>query len=247
MNGFLYYIPNRQAVPTEDLAAVGLAHAFDEGVTPTACPVTHGPDGAGGVVLSDSARAKPGYYPDQQTWLAAGNGLQVGWYKGEMPTRADLGRRRMLDGYHVALADGDDKWIVPVIRSWEENGKGIVPLPAVPRRKALDATGKLCAGDVLPQYESIWRSIAEVWDELSNPDQPAAAEDLDDKRDMLAIELLAMNYLIGPAEVVAMGLFEHPNPATALIILLACDQPGYAAIKKKADPAGGCMSDGGAD
>ena len=167
--GFLYYLPDRQQVPSfEDLKTAGLGYAFDVGADADQKSLAHrgvqgGPDGGKGIlVASVSADQRAiGYHPDRQTWRKLAGKSQhrvwVGHDKENPPAPADLVRAELLPGHEVKLADGHH-YTIPVARGIAagDNGELSGWYHALPRSVDLDDAGQWTYGDVLPRYRWLW-------------------------------------------------------------------------------------------
>lgn len=242
MSGLLYYLPTLEHAELGEMAELGLAYAFENNCTPR--PVRGaGPDGEQGVVIYDSTRVpKPGYYPEQQTWLKIpGNpaGAWVGCYKNknEPVTPEDLARQEQLSGHLVELAD-DQEWLVPVARACGETRDGQPVLyQAVPTRLALDPEdGKWTDGEVIERYRPLWSIATEWWDryralaEAEEGSEPEETFDFDRRADA-ATSVLAVNYRLARAEVALLGLFDGKTPRAVLDAMV--DRPTIEEWLKK--------------
>lgn len=245
MPGFLYYIP-RLLGPPADLIAAGVGHAFES--KPICRQITgNGPDGQGGIVLGDGQRVpEVGHFPARQRWIKdPSQELWVGVYTdGPLPGPADLLRQKPITGHWLELLDGR-QWLVPVARQHQEQNGELRWAHNLPRRLSRAGGGTWQSSAIVPRYQAIW-DLAERW-ETSNTDAARnAGKKGDDGEDVAsfkfndavegAIRVLAVNYLVGPAEVDLLGLLSI-DLATEVLDAL-CDTPTRLAwFKKKAAAA----------
>ena len=246
----LYFIPERDTnIDRAELRALGLAYAFDAGGPLAKCGCARGPEGKAGVVVCGAASAaKVGFYPDSQTWqripgLAAGPGPGVDAFVGRDTAAAvepaELLRPDATDGHEVQLGDGQ-RWLVPVALAVAEDQGQVVRFTPLPRRMELDAEGKFTPGDPLPVYDALW-AVAEAYLKVIADAVAAAAEGqpvqltIDDD---WALDALAVNYRLGRAEIVVLGLLTWGGPVVENILNAVIDMPGMARLKKKLDSAG---------
>ncbi len=234
MGGYLYYVPGASDA---DPRAAGLKYAFD-GRSPTRCPVTRGPDGDAGVVLSCDDALRVRYVPGEQEWgPVPGTGAWVGYWRDRLPGPQDLARTDLLDGHAITLLDGRE-WIVPIARKVLVEGGEIVAWPtALPCAVRLDDAGKWQIGDVVPRYRWLWE-IAGRWLDArfgATETDDGISYDFDSLFDEAALVLQA-NYRIGRAEASLAGLFETATAKRVLDLLI--DVPTFEAVLKKKRAAG---------
>jgi hypothetical protein len=256
-DGFLYFLPGEHQgdVDVSLLRRRGLGYAFDDKSAMAKNPITgRGPGGHSGVLVADDRRT-PGhrtrYDPEAQTWRTVpktgDDPAWVGIWNASPPTPEILLRTEVIAGRWAELGDGRD-WAIPVVRACREDQDAIVGTPAVPCRADLGDNGTFVRGEVLPAYQGIWESLDELWTAVMADFVEGRMEKLDaidpQVLDAAAAELLAVNYAVGPAEIVLLGLFQHPNPFALRILVIALDVAGYLEIKKKQECDGSSSPDG---
>jgi hypothetical protein len=254
MPGFLYYIPNGTAAfgPAE-IKNHGLAYALAH---PSVREVRGGPDGGDGVIVAEDGRVSPGdhgFFKDRQEWRKIpGSPAWVGMFTGRQPVPEDLARSKQLPGHWVTLLDGQ-AWHCPAAKRWIEQEGELRWLCPLPQRARLGEDGRWQSGDVIPQYAAVW-GLARRW-EAMRVSAPIETTDGQNARQVFAfddlltgaVQALAVNYAIGPAEVDLLGLL---SDETAVKILDALsDIPTRIAWQKKsadAAPAGTTTGPGSA-
>jgi hypothetical protein len=266
MSGFLYYLARGAdtATPAE-LIAAGLGYAFAGPDSPSLRGCTGGPDGGRGVVAALGAQfkgAEIGYFPDRQNWRRIPESVRsvapagsvgdvwVGFYTAALPTPEELRRPDALTGHAVELGDGRG-WVIPVARAHAETDGELVYQCALPRCVGLDESGEWSRESVVPRYARLWSVAERWWAELGEqiaalagkePDADGAdgesgglAFDFPGAIDA-AIECLATNYRVGPAEVAALGLLTDQNVAEILNAVV--DWPTWVAWRQKKTTGG---------
>lgn len=265
MAGFLYYLPDRTGpgVTRAMLDGLGLSHAFER--QPAVRGVVTGPAEKPGVILVDDQRVERiGYHREAQHWEPVpGSEAWIGYYLDAKPGPADLARGKQLDGASVELGDGN-QWLIPIARSAATADDGIAWHVNVPRGMALGADGKWAMGSVLERYRGLWdlcvgylevrigssegtrkqiggREVVEV-DFNQFPDLATAAT-----------AVLGHNYVVGPAEASALGLWT--TDTITAVMDAASDwttvadwfKKKLATMQDQAEPAGGNSADGQQD
>jgi hypothetical protein len=244
MAGFLYFAPtDKSELSAGDLAALGLAYAFDGQHVARGCSA--GPGGKRGlVVVADGFDlGRLGYYPDRQEWRCIPKSeIWCGLFKDDRPAPADLARQQPLPGHLVKLAD-DRKWLVPVARALVADGDQLAFQCRLPCATSLDDNGEWRRDGVMPRYASIW-SIAERWwdtafpaeEEGTGAETPKLTFDFGEANDAAA-QVLGVNYRLGRMEASHLGLLTEQSVGSILLALV--DWPVAAAwLKKKAAAAG---------
>jgi hypothetical protein len=247
MRSFFYFIPGATAVTPAVAAAAGLGHAITAGQALAVRECLAGPDGTRGAVAAAGNRtddARVGYFPREQTWRKMPGGQTwLGWYTAELPSPADLARAEQLGGHWVKLLDGQS-WLVPVARSYAEEDGALRWYHNVPQVLALDENGQWSRAGVVARYARLW-DLACRWDEV----RAAAADEADSEgratitfQDLVggAVEVLAANYAIGPAEAAALEILSEP--VCVAILDAVVDLPTRVAWVKKNLPGGGGTS-----
>lgn len=243
MSGFLYYLPGpTQGVHLADVRRLGLGYAFDSDSFSAPGVMANGLDEVGqGVVVADPKRTENvGLYPDKQTWRSVPGGVQflpgevwVGCYKDDRPTPADLARKDQINGHYVTLNDGNE-WLCPVARGATEEDGAIYWHHAVPQVSQLNEAGEFEPGDVVPKYAALWDTACRWFDVRmgagDESDEGAISFSFDGLH-KAAIEALATNYVIGPAECDLLGLLTQEAAIEILDVLI--DMPTRFELQKK--------------
>lgn len=236
MAGFLYYLSGRNNLPVREIAQLGLDHALDRKFESN--PVTMGPDGKPGLVLAATGSVPAlGYWPESQTWaVGPGKSWWLGTINEHEPKPADLARRQMLDSEGLVLADGRS-WLVPIARRFTEPRPDAWDAPFrfainLPELIDLNDAGEWRIGSVVDQYRPLW-SLACDWAALRQGD---AGEELAERlngrgRASAAVQVLAVNYRLGPCEVARLKLLTREHCEQILDYLI--DQPSYELLVKK--------------
>lgn len=242
MGAFGYFVEGAKApVTREQIAAWGLAHAFDGVPNHTN---SAGPNGTTGVLLWDVARLdpyQPVYDPELQSWhkapakFAPQQPWYVGHYKGQLPTAADLVRDELVEGLPLELAG--QQWVVPVVRSTLVGGESWHPLPCY---LDFDEEGEPVRGDVVDEHAWLLECVAEFWDawlaayEAMAEGASTFSMALPRSTPASAARLLSANYRIGPVEAGRLRLFRTDGDV-AHLMQIACDcLSAVAFLKKKA-------------
>jgi hypothetical protein len=184
-----------------------------------------GPGGHSGAILcalptSQKAPVRLGFYPDFQTWsefrLTTSSlttdhcpltTLYVGLDKEHPPTPECLCRKRRIDGYEVALGDGHT-WTVPIVR----DPRGASRMPSRwtygPARKATTT--------LRDEYRAVWETWGPVVDFFFDPGgRTELAMDVQEALDY-CLQVLALNYRLGPCEQCLLDLVGPDNWSTVL-------------------------------
>lgn len=266
MSHFLYFLADRTSKPSaEELAALGLAYAFDAAVE---CREAHrGPDGHAGVVLSASDRGL-GFFPDRQTWRRMDRGTEgqrdgenppvspslspsiyLGYSPAALPTPDELARPEPISGHWLKLDDGHH-WLAPCARRWEEFEDRLLWDYNFPRRLSYQA-GRWAPGEVKPRYARLWE-LAVAYETAAQaaldeaPEEASGVSFRFDEIDELAIGALQINYRVGPHELDVLGIYDVA--ARQQIIRALLDTPTWEQwLKKKLAAAarGGASSSSG--
>jgi len=247
---FLYYVPAATAT-AEQIEAAGLAYALEAGAL-TSRGVQSGPGGQPGRIVA-SAEADPagvGYWPQRQSWRRLpGSEAWVGMEAPPQP--AELVRRQPLPGHPVTMGDGQS-WTVPVALAFLDGS----PVRTLPSRMGYTEEGRWVRGEVEPVYARLWETAA-AW--LSaRVDQAQHVHDHGSTRghtheyfddDWLfprAVEVLAVNYRLGPVECDLAGLLT--DRAAVDVLDAAIDTPGRIALdEQKKTPDSASTPPGGPD
>lgn len=254
MAGFIYYVPERTQVDAADAERLGLGYALAK-VRARACD--GGPDKRRGCIAAEPDRvptAQHGYYPDRQTWRKIpGGDCWVGYETASPPGPEDLLRADHLTKSHpVKLADGRT-WQAPIARSFAELDDQLVAYAALPQTSDLDEEGRWTTAAVVARYAPLWELACDYYDHvvaglaaLDQSRRPPGSEDDDEPQAVTvqfdfarlheaAVEALSANYLLGPAECAALGLFTRDHARS--VLEAAIDLPGLVALQKKSTAA----------
>ena len=215
--GFIYFVPGDHAPAAETLAALGILGRVHPGAVAHPTRVSPaGPGGAAGFTLPGPSDERRAFKPAEQEWREApGGGYWIGWWKSRRPTPESLAKPRGgRPGHLVRLADGRD-WLIPVARHFDGTC-------GVPRRLRLNAKYEWELADPIPGYESLVagaeRAYRHIRAEMGESGEGAALL-TEEEAIGLAVEGLATNYDIGPAECSALGLFDTGNVLEAALAL----------------------------
>jgi hypothetical protein len=254
----LYFVEHRHTLRSPiEIAAVGLAHAFDRPPLERGNDRT-GPGGIAGVCLSRGDEV--GFFPDRQTWLQfpsppvapktrmddmAGDTppptppprVWVGYWNDARPAPAELARPETLRGHAVRLRDGQ-VYQCPMAIGFVD---GDTPTQAnvLPGTLTIDAAGQWTTGGIEERYKRLWALATEYWDELQGREPDAnnelkfqfAGGPLFDS----ALVALSANYRLTRAEVALLGLFDDQGYVATEILNALVDLPTYRQwLKKKA-------------
>lgn len=238
----VYYIPQTERPSVADLEAWGIGHAFEAPGRMTSCPVTRGPDGGAGLVLTDPRAQRVGYYPDEQTWRRVPLGSPepsavnrepeqtsgsrpkaqgsrtgcawVGYWNAGRPTPDELAREPRLYGEERVLADGQ-RWCVPVVIGAPEDVAASIGVLRLPRKLELNDAGEFVAGEVEPQYRPLLEAAGWWYDESWAAAQRMAAGEPPDE-----IEGPEVQRMLAAAVTVLAGNYRVGKAEVVLLGLL---------------------------
>lgn len=148
------------------------------------------------------------YKPERQTWIdMLGGEFAIGWWNDKLPVPDELARRKRYDGYSI-IDCHDQKWHVPIARSGDGR------LCTLPTFHHFDPATLQPRRIIQPQYSHLWEIAGLAFDFYSgkwpeDEEPPSVTQQL-----MWAVEALAVNYRIGPAELAALGACGR-NPCDA--------------------------------
>ena len=129
-----------------------------------------------------------GFYPDEQTWHAIGDGemVWIGTDNASPPTAADFARKTQHSGYRLTLADGAE-WLVPIVRRPDGSTE-------LPTDMYWDDAGRL-QEPIKSAYAHLWETSAEVADWFTMAVEMKKARALE-----IAVQVLGINYRFGRNE-----------------------------------------------
>ena len=205
MGGFVYYIPGTKSI--ESIKTAGLTYVFD-GCNPTHTLCHHGPDSGEGLVCvprpigdtEDPTRC--GYFQDRQQWVQCG-AFWIGWEN--LPSPADVARRRMIYGMPIEMGDGNE-WQIP--HAYAHDGESALPQ----RQVFVDGAP---AWSVPAEYQQIEDDGKRVYDSLMGESGSIPR----DECVPIIHRAIGVNYRIGPNEITALGLIVWPYAIRALMAI----------------------------
>lgn len=216
MRRFLYFVPDRPGMNPALLAEYGLLDRFEVSPgrlrTHIILGVDSGPGGKTGciVCLGDQP---PEYSPTRQTWMNAGRfwvGVEQPW-----PTPEDLVREMGISGHTLRLSDGG-AWRVPVLHRWNETT--CTHVPNLPKSVRPRAGGVGIEYVVRPEYQDADALATDLTAGFFAGRKLSADEAFD-----AAVDVLAVNYRIGPAEVGLLGVLNEED--ILRVLATAIDAP----------------------
>lgn len=217
-NGFLYFLPGRQAIAPEEIATV------TGGMVPAAWhkrAASAGPDGNG--IMFARAGVSMHYDADGQKWEQHGD-LWIGYNKDNPPGPADLLRPDAIRGHMVTLNDGQ-VWEIPILRILDP---GIV-LPQYQQFfLAADGSRRM---ELRPEYVDLGRRVELVWEKLmESAKEGRTSFDIESGSDMIE-EAIGLNYFAGPHEISILRLMNMGNVSVVIDAML--DVPSLDEVMKK--------------
>jgi len=232
---FLYFCPHGQPPP-------GYAEAGEP--RDLAGP---GPSGQPGRLHAHGRT--PAYYPDRQTWRQIpGSDCWVGWTTGEAISPDEMLRDDAMQGHAVELADGR-KWLVPVARAWSEEDAELRWAERLPMTAELDDAGRWQVGRVVGRYAALWDVASRFFESIYaggkiDDENPGVFSFEFDDLIGAAVQVLAVNYRVGPVELSVLGAMS--DAAAIAVMQAAVDWPTFVAwhAKKVEADAGSNTGDG---
>lgn len=227
---FNYFLPGRRAVKLENLVELGLGYAFepesaaDPRATFTPRPVTNGPGGQHGIIVSASDEWV-GYFQGKQAWKQEpGKEYWVGYWKDTPPTPETLARANQIDGRMLRLEDGN-AWLIPVARQYDEFDGVIMARQMLPTRLTRDELGNWVHGDIKQRYRLFW--------DLTNAFIQAIVDDQQQFHDYddLVVEAFKCNYRVSAIELDMLGIYDAT--VRDRVIRIVTDLDGYRDLVKK--------------
>lgn len=234
MSGFLYFVPGHRLTRREELADVGLDRVID---LPSFANISaNGPGGSGGTLIVDksSGDAVPLVKLEHQVWdkvVDRDSGdprFWVGYFREERPTQDSLVRKFVLPGAPLKMLDGNE-WTIPILREWNltDDETEIIAGTPLPRMIGCDAAGRVCKGDVRPEYRGIWQRS---WEFHVSVFSQMTSEDIDVEVPLvdmyeLAVDILNLNYRVLGPELRALDVMSTEEAHQ--IIRKALDWEGY--------------------
>ena len=240
MSQIIYFIPNVTVAPPEMLAELGLEKVLG---SVSQGPITNGPGGTGGVLLTASAGPKTPLKYDAD-WRWCPDSPEKRYYLGYDPDNLVRSRSDIVGGKPVQLADGN-QWLVPIARFY---GGGT----HLPVRIGKDAETGERTYSVEAAYMELWDAAGEVFSDnlralgeyvakQKGQQPPADAPEpmSGERRFEIAAMALGANYRMGVNEAEALELLSDRDVGEIHGVLADIDAwlgLGSEATKKK-DPA----------
>lgn len=227
--GFLYFVEGGSSAFNEQkLEAAGLTYAL-EGVSFRRQETGNGPEGQhGALVMPERLPPKLGLDPETQTWRRIPDTTSwVGMVTDAPPEPRHLKRPTTVDGYWCKLADGHP-WSCPVAIH-------LAGFPSLPCSLTCDDAGNWVDGEVDPRYRHLWDRARALYDAVYPELESGVTEwDVTDFADA-AVDALAANYHVGPAECSLLGVLDDDAIGSVLSILIELPllQQATDALKKK--------------
>lgn len=247
MPGFLYFVPSQIltgiAPSPDELAEIGLSYAFEG--RPHFASIQQGGPGAGrGSLLACRRRFEPGQYKIElanQEWKKHPSGKYwVGRFTDlPLPKPTELARDTQIDGYRIELADGQ-KWQIPLaFQNWDSSTPGdpcITYRNVLPHSLGLGDDGLWSESEPLPKYRRLVE-LAQAWNDVQRNPPETLPPELVTKWNQYqtlcaaAVEVLAINYVVGPIECAMLGILTYQHAER--ILDQTIDEPEFELIKKK--------------
>lgn len=233
MSAFLYFVADlNKPVTVEDLAGLGLAHAFE--VCPQSSPISgRTPTGGPGMLVWNQARLgemMPAYNAEQQTWRKVPGypDLLAGYYTATPPTPATLRKTGGMAGEAVTLGDGHE-WIAPRLSTWGgENGYS----PAYALVAELDDAGNWVSGGASIESQSLKNLFDRLYPILADPSGVTATASLD-----FVCELLAVNYAVSKVELAMLKVLKTDETLVRILSIALDWESVIEWTKKKIEEA----------
>lgn len=200
----LYFIPNIKGVGGPAgrealLRQLGLSDVL-RGASMPYCEQSNGPGGLSGIVVDTGKTERAFYEREKQTWCECDDGaFWCGYWNEHRPGPETLARESYVEGYDVALSDGN-KWIVPLVRVIN----GTTRLPQI---IGFAKDGKTIL-NVHSRYKEFYEMGLRVWENYINEARYA------ETREALlpvVIAALGVNYRVGKWECGVLGLLDTVN------------------------------------
>lgn len=223
MSGFLYFVPNTQAVGDAALRRLSIGgidpRHYEQGQCMT------GPGGGSGVMIRASGgKGGMGYNEKAQTWVPGpGKRYWLGYETALRPGPADLERDRRILGEDVELEDGN-LWHVPKARLSVCD----TPPLTLPHVYGVDADGN--ATEVVRQdCMALWEAASEYWAVLCALAEKDAEVTMSyDRQFEIVCMALGANYRVGPLEVRALEIVSTDKASDVCDVLV--DLRGFKAV-----------------
>lgn len=221
---FLYFVPTGGHLSEIEYAFDGTPNDRDV--------IGEGPgDGRSGKIYGDRSIevTRLGYFKDRQTWRKIpGTKCRVGWCNDSVPTLDETTRPHEIPGKEV------DGALIPVSRSWNEEGKYIVELPCY---VDVNDEGEPIRGEVIERCRSAWDLSQSIFERMMSGEDFSEAEVI-----KFAWQILALNYRVGPVECSVMKLIQQGSGISIIKTFLELDQ--LEEVQKKTQPGISSFEDG---
>lgn len=207
---FLYYVPGASEATVKESPAFsegGLQIVFRDCLEALAFAPSKGPDGEPGLLLYaiPTSREKPfglRYRPSDQTWIDCGTHW-IGIQNDSPPQPEGLRRKKVLDSYSYAMADGRE-WLCPKIR---RGGMPLVP-----------AYWKINQGNFRLEVKE---EFADIWEQSADWAGTVRAISYMEAFQICAL-CLGLNYRLGVNEISALNMLDMATSRD--VILAALDE-----------------------
>lgn len=199
---FLYFFPGREIHPSKNSfneadKAVGMDSILRDAGLPYINPCV-GPEGQSGCMVTVD---RPGfgaerlaYSADKQTWVKASDHHWLGYWNDAKPSAATLKRDTAIEGEPITI--NGEEWSIPVC------GPAFRTLPTVWRRSG---------GKWVPEVETAYKGIMEecqrIIQEIRDCPQPGVDYEAAKQKHLdFCVQMLGINYHVGPEEASVLGL-----------------------------------------
>jgi len=206
MAPFLYFVPQSSPVKFDDLAALGIAYAFDgPQITQVTCRA--GPGDTGGRVLAAGDQPLIGFHPDRQTWRQIPDSpAWLGYDPNALPGPDDLKRPAQTCIYSALLGDGKS-WLVPT--GVFEDGES--PLPKV---REIQDDGSIKRRPAT-RFEPIYLAADKIRSHIKNQEDISDREEWD-----ICVAALQLNYRVSDLEITALQLLDDQSVINIIYALV---------------------------
>lgn len=251
MAGFLYFADGKRSADLHTPQQVidsGLAYAIKPDESPLKVDMPNGgPSGKGGLLFASTRRMTANqmkFATDEQAWLKMpGKDIWVGFDKEDKPGPAELLRLKTVNGRHVKLEDGHN-WLIPEIRittivgegenETQEFKYGDLPFDWGMDHESGKWTRRGIQASFLPALET-----AEKWSDIRFEALRAVAEQKEPPTVLYsdifdsAVQMLGVNYEVGPVEVELLGLLRTIEIAESIMDITIDYKTFIEHLKKK--------------
>lgn len=229
---FIYFIQTKsETLLADEIGRSGIAYAFEGPGQPAQTQTYNGPDGNKGIMLiPDGAKWKPIHDAKTQAWRRVpGTVAWVGMSNEDKhrPLPETLRRAQMANGYWYTLGDGNE-WACPTAMHLDGES-------ALPTSLDLDDAGAWTRSPNNSIYKELWGKAQSLYDHVFGELEDGVTEWDVAEYAPLAVDALAVNYRVGPAECALLGLLNEQTIPKVLgaLIELPLLQEASDSLKKK--------------